>query len=347
MEKNQGTEPPSQRKLRKARERGEVAYSRDLTSAAAMLGALAGMAGWLPGAFGSWMDWLRGCLAGEVVRPLDGGFRLLLSGVASIGGCAAAAALLAGLLQTRFRFGWRMRWDAIRPLRGVARLLSRERVADLLLSVAKIAMVLAAGAALIVPAALGLCAKAGGDMPNPDAALSSWALVLAPLAGLSMAFALFDLYWQRRRFLRRMRMTRQEVRQEHREEEGDPHLRSERRRRHQALLSGGLESLKRAAVVVANPTHLAVALRYRPEEDDAPVVACSGRDGAALRIRREAARLHVPVVENVPLARSLIRVAPGEEIPEALYPAVAEVLRSLEEFSAGGPAGARSRCGTA
>ncbi len=339
MEKNQGTEPPSQRKLRRARERGEIAYSKEITSAAALLGALAGAAVWLPGAGRELLAYLRGCLAQDIPDPAGAGFSLVLGAVLAIGGGAAAGGLLAGAWQAGFRLRLRFRPETLNPLRGLARLVSRERLADLGLLTLKVATLVAAGAVLGLPAALELCPAAGQTDPMPVFAAFARSL-FAPLAimvALTLGWAGIDLWLQRRRFQRRQRMTRQEVRQEHREEEGDPQLRAERRRRHRALLSGGLASLKNAAVVVANPTHLAVALRYLPGEDEAPVVACSGRDEAALRIRREAARLSVPVVENVPLARALVRVPIGEEIPSALYQAVAEVLRSLAEGSTRGP----------
>ncbi|NMB76164.1 MAG: EscU/YscU/HrcU family type III secretion system export apparatus switch protein [Myxococcales bacterium] len=339
MEKNQGTEPPSPRKLRRARERGEMAYSREVASASALLGALAGMAAWLPGAGQDLLGLLQGCLAQDISDPAGAGFSLLLGAMLAIGGGAAAGGLLAGVWQAGFRLRFRFRPEALNPLRGMARLLSRERVADLGLLVLKVASLVTAGVLLGLPVALELCPAAGQGDPMPAFAAFARALFtpLAIMVALTLGWAGMDLWLQRRRFHRRQRMTHQEVRQEHREEEGDPQLRAERRRRHRALLAGGLASLRNAAVVVANPTHLAVALRYLPGEDEAPVVACSGRDEAALRIRREAARLSVPVVENVPLARALVRVPIGDEIPVALYQAVAEVLRSLAGDSARGP----------
>lgn len=345
MEKNQGTEPPSQRKLRRARERGEMAYSRETTSASALLGALAGVLVWLPGAGRDFLEYLRGCLAQDITDPAGSGFSLVLGAVLAIGGGAAAGGWLAGVWQAGVRLQLRFRPETLNPLRGMARLVSRERLADLGLVALKVASFVAAGIALCLPAALGLCAAVGPADPVPvfAAFAGSLATPLAIMVALTLGWAVMDLWLQRRRFHRRQRMTHQEVRQEHREEEGDPLLRAERRRRHRALLSGGLASLRRAAVVVVNPTHLAVALRYLPDEDEAPVVACSGRDEAALRIRREAARLSVPVVENVPLARALVRIPIGDEIPQELYQAVAEVLRSLAGGAAPGPGPGLSR----
>lgn len=347
MGKNQGTEPPSQRKLRKAKERGELPYSREFTSAGALVGAVAGAVAWLPGAVGELLALLRVCLSGACTEPAGPALRLLLEGTVAIGSPALAGALLLGLWQTRFEFRLRWRLEALDPLRGLARLFSRERLADVGLLVARTAAFLLAGAALGIPLALGLRPGPGDPEQLAGSLAEALSSPLALLVALAAVWGVFDLWLQRRRFTRRQRMTRQEVLQEHREEEGDPHLRQERRRRHRALLAGGLGELRRAAVVVANPTHLAVALRYLPQEDEAPVVACSGKDEAALRIRREAARRGIPVVENVMLARALYRVAPGEEIPGTLYQAVAEVLRSLAQYAGGagttGPVAPASR----
>ena len=120
-------------------------------------------------------------------------------------------------------------------------------------------------------------------------------------------------------------MTRDEVRREQREDEGDPGHRAERRRLHRALLGAG--PVSRATVVVVNPTHVAVALRHDPAGEDAPRVVAKGTGLAAARIRSAARRAAVPIVRDVPLARALFRLGEvGEEIPAELYDAAAAVL---------------------
>jgi type III secretion protein U len=131
-------------------------------------------------------------------------------------------------------------------------------------------------------------------------------------------------------------MTREEVRREQKEAEGDPRHREARRRRHRALLEAG--PVTRATCVVVNPTHVAVALRHERGGDGAPRVVAKGLGAAARRLRSEARRAGVPVVRDVALARALHRLAEvGEEIPEQLYDAAAALLACLYGGPAEGP----------
>ncbi|HEX3772260.1 MAG TPA: EscU/YscU/HrcU family type III secretion system export apparatus switch protein, partial [Polyangiaceae bacterium] len=137
----------------------------------------------------------------------------------------------------------------------------------------------------------------------------------------------------RRSWLARLRMTKEEVRRDHRDAEGDPMMRAARRRAYQDLLTQAtIASVRSATVVVVNPTHLACALRYDEKGgDDAPVVVASGEGDLAAHIARAAREWGIPVVRDVPLARALVELEAGTAIPEALYEAVAEILRDLAE----------------
>jgi type III secretion protein U len=152
----------------------------------------------------------------------------------------------------------------------------------------------------------------------------SGAVALLALAGLA------DALLARRRHRRRLMMTREEVRREWREAEGDPWIRRRRRQLHRQLAEGGTaRGVGAATTVVVNPTHLAVALRYAPREAPAPYLVAKARAGEALTLQRQARALGVPVVRDVALARSLILLGVGEEIPEELYEAAAAVLQAV------------------
>jgi flagellar biosynthetic protein FlhB len=155
------------------------------------------------------------------------------------------------------------------------------------------------------------------------------------VAGGAMLLALgaLDLLYQRWRHRRDLRMTREEVRREQREEEGDPQLRAERRRLQRELLAQRMVlDVPRATCVIVNPTHLAVALRYDEEDAEAaPVVLAKGEGELARRIVAAARAAGVPVLRNAPVARSLLACELGAAIPERLYEAVAEVLRIVLE----------------
>lgn len=125
-------------------------------------------------------------------------------------------------------------------------------------------------------------------------------------------------------------MTKEEVRREHRETEGDPAIKRARERLHREIADHSiLEEVRRATFVVVNPDHLAIALRYEEGETDAPLVVAKGERLIAARIVEIAREAGIPILRDVPLARALFTLEVGDEIPEALYEAVAEVLRVL------------------
>ncbi len=144
------------------------------------------------------------------------------------------------------------------------------------------------------------------------------------------ALAVLDALYQRWRYRQDQRMTKEEVRREYKESEGDPHLKRERERVHREVVTHGvLESVRDADVLVVNPTHLAVALKYDAEgELDAPEIVAKGQEDLAQRMIRVAEAEGVPVMRDVPLARALFELEVGVEIPERLYEAVAVILRA-------------------
>lgn len=150
---------------------------------------------------------------------------------------------------------------------------------------------------------------------------------LGSLFGLLLIIACVEAIWARHRHARSLRMSADEVKREHRQSEGDPQHKAHRRALHRQFASGGNErGVAKATAVVINPTHLAVALRYAPDEHEAPYIVAKGRASDARVLREEARRLGIPIVRDVPLARSLIPLDVGEAIPEELYRAAAAVL---------------------
>ncbi|HEY1959122.1 MAG TPA: EscU/YscU/HrcU family type III secretion system export apparatus switch protein [Polyangiaceae bacterium] len=144
-----------------------------------------------------------------------------------------------------------------------------------------------------------------------------------------IAVGAVDLFVTRRAWMKRLRMSKDEVKREYKESEGDPQMKAARERAHHEMLaSATVANVKNATVIVVNPTHIACALRYDEEEgDDAPLVLAVGEGDLAKRIIEAARAYGVPVLRDVPLARALVELEPGERIPEELYEAVAEILR--------------------
>jgi flagellar biosynthesis protein FlhB len=177
-------------------------------------------------------------------------------------------------------------------------------------------------------------ARAGGRMQWLGVVVSEVAGGLACRAALvGLALGAIDLVVTRRAWTGRLKMSKDEVRREYREQDGDPQLKAARERAYQEMLAQAtVASVRTASVVVVNPTHVACALRYDEKEgDEAPVVVASGQGELAQRIRAAAEDYGVPVVQDVPLARALVELQVGETIPEALYEAVAEILREIGE----------------
>jgi type III secretion protein U len=329
------TEQATPRRLREARRRGEVAVSRELCGAAALMSGLAVLAATGPALAAELARLVRGALAEAVspAAPTQAAALLHASAAlarAALPPCAAAGlgGLAAGLFQTGGLFtleAIRPRLERLDPARGLGRLFSGARLASLALGLSKASFALAAaawlGRAALWPA-LGSSRLAAAPLLRVGAAI---ALRLAlGLGALLALLGLVELLAARRRQRRALMMTRAEVQRERRDDEGDPRLVAERRRLGRALAAA---PLRRAACLVVNPTHVAVALQHAPASDEAPVVLAKGLGQAAAALRREARRLGVPVVRDVALARALFRLADvGEEIPEELYHAAAAVL---------------------
>ena len=329
--------PASQRKLRRARRQGQVARSRELAGAAAATAVVVSLAWQVPGLVQRLLKFTQSCLSRQPVPAAEpvwsGVLTELTRTLALVGGAGMLAGALVAVAQVGFNFNLRLRLSTIDPVQGMKRMFSASRFVDLALMLLKLVACALLGAALVVPFLLELLAEAR----ELDVLVGATAGILLRLAAVMCLLGLlqggFDWWLQRRRHLRRMRMNDQELRQENKEQEGDPHIRQERRRQHRQLLQGvGMSSLSRARVVVVNPTHVAVALAYRPEEDEAPWVIVSGWAERARAIKGEAERLGIAVVQQVGLARSLVRLEWGEEVPEESYQAVAEIIRAVESL---------------
>lgn len=167
----------------------------------------------------------------------------------------------------------------------------------------------------------------------PSLILSIFNALIAPVCLVALIIAIVDVVMTRLRWFGDLKMTRQELKDEHKQSEGDPAVKERARQiARQRLRSRMMSDLPRATVVIANPTHYAVALRYAPTDGGAPLVLAKGVDHLALRIREKSEELGIPVVENKPLARSLYAaVEVGSMIPPEFYRAVAEIIHFVDE----------------
>jgi flagellar biosynthesis protein FlhB len=340
-DQSQKTEAPSQRRLEEARAKGQLVVSREvgtfmLLAAASLLSlSAAGESARRLAGLG------RRLLADATSLPTDAAAlqRLIWAASGEVGQAMAlpllallAAPVVAAVLQNAVVWTGeplQPKLERISPLAGAKRLFSPRSLLELGKSVAKVALVAAGLVLLLWPEVPGMVAAAGLAAGPLLVYLAD--LVTRSVMALALAAAIvagIDYAHQRAEFLRQMRMSRQELQDELKQTDGNPHtkqrvraLRLERARRRM------MADVPRATVVISNPTHVAVALRYVVGENAAPEVLAKGVDTLALRIRKLAAQNGVPVIENVPLARALHAACEvGDLIPPAHYQAVAEII---------------------
>jgi len=343
------TEQPTAKRREQARERGQVPRSADLGAALVLLTAAAGLkllGGWCGGQLHALM---RAGLSVPRERALDesaalGAFAAsaahALYACAPLWGLTVLAALAAPLALGGRGFHPQALvpdFSRLSPGAGFARMFSANGAVELAKAFAKFAL-LALVAALVLwrqsGAILSLSAEPVAVAIVHAASIS--AVALLALAATLALIAAVDVPWQLWRYTQQLRMTREQVREELKESEGSPEVKGrirkiqgERARRRM------MREVPRADVVVVNPTHFAVALRYDEQRMRAPIVVAKGQDLIAARIRAIAEEHRVPIFEAPPLARALHRhVEIGAEIPASLYVAVAQVLTYLAQLRA-------------
>lgn len=341
--------PASPRKIQKAREDGQVARSRDLGHFAAIAAGGALLVVLASAATG----WLRELVASGLrfdLRSLDGGapmverlgegtLRMMLL-VLPFGGALALAALAAGLLSGGWNWTWKPltpKFDKLDPLAGLGRVFSKHQLIDTL-KACLLALVLGGVGMLWLRAHLqDFIATLG--LPLPAAIGHGAATLQAGLLLLVIAlavFALIDVPWQRYRLFERLKMSHQEMKEELRQLEGNMEVKSKMRARmREAAQRRMLAAVPKADIVVMNPTHYAVALKYDDATMAAPRVVAKGADLIALRIRDLAKDAKVPVLQAPPLARALYaHTEVDQEVPAALFAAVAQVLAWVYQLRA-------------
>lgn len=347
--KEQRTEQPTQRRLEKARREGNFPSSRELVSAIVFLAAVwvvtAGFPQGLEASKRSIEHLLRAAFEGELTpaKMVRLCFWLAihyLPPFALAGLFLAGLAVLASWLSTGMGLAWKKLIPQLARLDPVPRLrrMPSQNLSALL------------EALLVLPAfglVLYLLLKEQGSalmslplMPYwQGAAVAGRAAseLLWKAAFVFVAIGLLDYYRQRKRWMAEMRMTRQEVREEHKEVEGNPLIRMRIRRLQRELRRRRMmQQVPKATAVIVNPTHYAVAIRYQMGSPGAPRVVAKGKNWLARRIREIAVRHQVPVVENAPLAQALYASAEvGQEIPVHLYQAVAEILAYIYRLMRG------------
>jgi flagellar biosynthetic protein FlhB len=336
------SEQPTPFKLMRSRERGVVARGMDL----GFLTALAG--------FTAYVWFMGAALAASIAQTMHdtlviapqlggGGAQVIavfgkvlgaaLRPVGMLVGAVFLTVLVFEVVQTGGVFSTtplKPDFSRLNPAAGLKRVFSVRLLIETLKSLLKLVVYTVLGGMVVLQAV-----RLAPTLTDAAHLAGSLQTTLFRLLGLLLAaalgFAVLDQLLSRRDFLKRMRMSRREVRRETRDREGDARLKQNRKKMHREFTkaSQSLRNIRGADVLVTNPTHFAVALRYDPQTMEAPMVVSRGAQRFALRLRRAAFLYGVVIVRNPPLARALYRCDLNQQVPEALYPPIADLYRSI------------------
>jgi len=337
------TEEATPRKLDEARKKGDVAKTPDLASWLSLMGASAVI---LIGG-----GWFTTRIAAELVPFLaqphamvdalhagagvEIGARAIWSTVPLLGAIALAT-IVGGaggnLVQSGFMFTGekiKPKLEKISPMKGAKRIFGPDGLVQFIKTFLKLVAIVSIAWVVLKPHTRELEAMAA---MSPAAILPMARDLAVAIIGATLAFlgvtAFADFLWQRHRFAKRMRMTREELKDDYKQAEGDPHVKAKLKQiRAQKGRQRMMQNVPNATVIVTNPTHYSVALKYDPGKDAAPLCVAKGVDALALKIREVAREHEVPIIEDVPLARALYATVEVDEvIPREHFEAAAKVI---------------------
>lgn len=335
------TEDASAKKLEEARNRGQVAQSRDLSTWVMFLVAAILVGAATPYMFSSLTHILRGFLENAHAMPqAPGGIGIILSELFfdTLGATFVIflALLVAAIAGPAMQIGFILAPEVLKPdlskisiAKGFARLFSFRSLFEFIKGLLKITAIGLVGYYLTAPYYGAI--EHTIDLPTLGMLDETRALSVRMLIGILialLAISLADFMYQRWEYMKQMRMTKQEVKEEYKQTEGDPHIKGKLKQlRMEKARQRMMQNVPKADVVITNPTHFSIALKYNPDEADAPVVIAKGMDDVAMRIREIAKEHDIILYENPPLARTLYDTVEVDEIiPEELYKAVAEII---------------------
>ena len=342
QEGQEKTEVPTEKKRRESREEGQVAFSKELSSAALLAGIVLTLVATSP----KILDAMRQLMS-QIFRDLAQSEELSIDSIFTLSGEIlsiilpafapfVAVIIFAGIFASVLQVGVLITFKAIAPkfnkispLTGLKRLFSSQSLADFLKSMAKLIIVGFVGYLTYIDKITELN---GLSVSTPDFILIYNFTVVAEVAGkivlALVAIAIFDYFYQRWHHEQQLMMTKQEVKDETKQTEGDPLLKV-RIRQIQREMSNArmMQEVPKADAMIVNPTHFSVAILYDRDVMTAPEVIAKGADHLALRMRTVARENNVPILERPELARDLYaNVEIGDDIPERFYKAIAEIL---------------------
>ncbi|WP_315124615.1 type III secretion system export apparatus subunit SctU [Comamonas antarctica] len=339
------TEQPTSKRLRDSRKKGDVAYSKDFTQTLLILAIF----GYLLGNSGRIVESLAQMilLPGTLLRlEFHDAANTLVTEVLSTAAWTVlpflGIVLGVGIFADAMQVGLLFAFEKLKPsgkklnvLANAKNMFSKKNLVEFLKSFLKIAILSSLLATLIRDAMPILTSIPQAGLPGLGQVIATLHKTMLIHIGLTYSvIALADFVWQRFNYRKGLMMSKDEVKQEYKQMEGDPHIKHQRKQLHQEMQQqGAVQSARSATVVVTNPTHLAVALRYDEDETPLPLILAMGEGALAQRMMEAAREAGVPVMQNIPLARALTAQGEaGQFIPSELVEPVAEVLRLLQQF---------------
>jgi len=352
-----GTEAPTQRRRDHAREEGQVVLSTDLTASVALLTGCAILL-WTGSTFGArlmngfrvwmsdrpgteWSSWNVGVGARWMSAELIGICGLFVLAILAVG-------LAFGFAQVGFVISFKsleLKWERLIPENPFSKLISMESGIKGILSAMKVSLLLGVSMLMLWLRRGELSVHRFGTIDN--VAAYAWRLGLTiclAMAGVSVGLALTDYLIRWFRQEQKLKMTREEIKQEQKDDNGDPHVKAAlRRKQREARKQQSVKDVPKADLILTNPTHLAIAIQYQPGKMRAPKIVAKGAGVFAQNIIRIAKENKIPVMERKPLARALFKVVDvGQEIPFEFFRAIAEILAQIYKAKSRLASGERS-----
>jgi len=334
------TEAPSAKRRQDFREKGQVAQSKEVHTAVLLTVSLGFWVLYLPRFFQGVTDLITSVWQSSSAFFINSTSivnlaAFLFKNLALLLAPLFITVFVVGFLSSVFQFGWLLTgkplipdFSKLDPIKGMGRMFSKRSIVELVKTLAKVSLIawiaystvynrLAEALILIDNSAITTLVFLG----------QTAALILAKVCGLLILLAFLDFLFVKWEMEEKMKMTKQELKEEYKETEGDPLIKSQIRAIQQEMARRRMMAeVPEADVVITNPTHFSVAVKYDSNNMEAPLIVAKGADLVALKIREIAREHNVPIIENPPVARLLHKLDLGATIPESLFKAVAEIL---------------------
>jgi flagellar biosynthetic protein FlhB len=340
-ESGEKTEDPSQHKIDEARKKGDVASSKELNSVLILTGSFSVLVMstlYIFEIMSEYMEWIYSLEITKAYTQEIG--KEIMSRTVAVGGKSIlpvfATSMILGIISQVGQVGilyspevLTLKFDRLNPMQGFKKIFSKKSIVEVIKGLFKFSIVLG-----ITYFIMSDNLQAFGGFLHTEAAESfsygkvfAFKLAMSILGGLAIV-AMGDFAWEKYAYKEKLRMTKQQVKEEHKQQEGSPEIKQKIRQIQREMAQKRMiADVPKADVIITNPTHISIVVKYDGETMVAPEIIGKGQDHLALRIREIAKEHDIPIVENVPLARALYKtVTVGEGVPRSLYKSVAEIL---------------------